>query len=73
MNFWKRVLISIPDQIASTFVILGGLYVVYRGIMALAENPPEFILVCWPLGLGIAFGLLKAFTDHKLDIKPEDD
>lgn len=58
MKFLKLALVHIPEQVISTLVLGGFLFVMYRGVVSMFADPPSTRLILATVGVGIVFGLI---------------
>ena len=69
MKYLRRVLVYIPDQVLSTFVIWAGIFVWYRGFKDIIANPPSPQTMLVVIFIGVAFGLLTARPTNEKHIE----
>jgi len=67
MKFVKRLLVNIPDQVLSTVILFGIVYVVYRGIASIIMKPPAVMTCITVIGVGILFGIITTFKQTQHD------
>ena len=68
MNFLKKLIVHIPDQMASLAMLVGMIYLMFRGAVASWEDPPDVKYIVGVLFIGVGLGVLRALTDGKLNV-----
>lgn len=64
MNFLKTALVAIPEQVVSTLIIWGFLFMVYRGAISVFNDPPSTTVILSVVGLGVVFGLFTSLNTN---------
>ena len=68
MNFLKKLIVHIPNQVISLSILIGMIYLMFRGAIASWENPPDVKYIVGVLFIGVGLGVLRALTDGKLNV-----
>jgi hypothetical protein len=58
MKYIRRCLLTIPDQVLSTFIAATALVILWRGLVSVWNDPPSRTTIATVLFIGIAFGLI---------------
>ena len=73
MKYLKSVLINVPDQVLSTFLLWGCLFMWYRAIVSIWNDPPSANTVLVVILIGVVLGLIVSRTQmekpHEKDSK----
>ena len=72
MNYTKRLLVNIPDQVLSTFVMWGFVMVAMRGVTSIVKNPPSITTITVILVIGVVMGCLAAVPNKKSTATPNE-
>ena len=72
MKFLRLLLVHIPDQVFSLALLIGMIYLMYRGAIASWENPPDVKYIVAVLFIGVGFGILRALTESVNESKRKD-
>jgi hypothetical protein len=62
MKFLKNLIKNMPEQIISTTVGFGVLYIIWRGIVSIIKLPPSTMMMLIVLCVGIFFGFVASLT-----------
>jgi hypothetical protein len=72
MKFLRLLLVHIPDQVFSLALLIGMIYLMYRGAIASWENPPDVKYIVAVLLIGVGLGILRVLTLNVDESKRKD-
>jgi hypothetical protein len=58
MKYIRRCLLTIPDQVLSTFMVATVVVLFWRGVVSVWNDPPSRTTIATVLFIGIGFGLI---------------
>lgn len=62
--FLQRVWTRTPDQVMSTVVLVGAMYVVWHGAIAVWHNPPSPTFCLVVIGIGMVLGVIASMEKN---------
>lgn len=72
MKMLEKLLNHIPEQVLSTSIGVGILFIGYRGIVSIVNDLPDPQYVLIVLMCGIVLGVLSALTSNKMNLPTDD-
>jgi hypothetical protein len=63
MKLLKKMFYRIPSQVVSTFILFTIGYVIFRGILAIADRLPSVTTLVVVLGIGIFLGIVDSIWE----------